>query len=136
MADVATLGLEDMSAHFPPHRKYWAGREDAKHATARARGAVPNGLTSGNGPLSVPDRLRTGPPAQLGPLNGPWVSPRRFPMGSLSLPRVATAVPPTPYKTSNPGVLVVCHAKTGNTQTTSNGVPSEPVDLRGDFADF
>ena len=41
-----------------------------------------------------------------------------------------------PSKIENLGVLVVHRPVAGNTQTASQGIMSEPVDLRGDMKGF
>ena len=76
---------------------------------------VPDGLTSGSGPLSVTEFLCPGPLEQLGKLHSIWVSLWRCPTGALPLPRVAPAFPSFPFKKFHPGGLVVFHATTGNT---------------------
>ena len=91
---------------------------------SREGGAVPYVLPSCNGTPYVPERLSMGPLAQLGPLCGYWMSPFRRPTGALPLLRVASAVPPTPSKTINPGVSVVFHATVGDNQTAPQIMPS------------
>ena len=66
-------------------------QEDMDHSPERERGTVPDGLTSGNRPASVSERLHMGSLAQLGPLHGPWVYLRRHPMGAPPPPSLIKA---------------------------------------------
>ena len=74
------------------------------HASPQEGGSGLEGLTSGNGPPSVPERLCPGPLKQLRPVHGPWVPPQRRLAVSLQLPRSAPEVPSTPSAAAYPRV--------------------------------
>ena len=89
------------------------------HVLQREDVSVPDGLTTGNIPPSVPDFLHPGPPSQLIPFTWFFMSPRQRSIGALQLTRAVPAVPPLPSTEVDPIGFVVIRPDAGNPQTAS-----------------
>ena len=62
------------------------GQTDVGHAAEGTGGAVPDRLHSRDGQPSVNECRCPGPPAQLGPLHGPWLLAECTPVGDEAVP--------------------------------------------------
>ena len=104
------------------------------HAAEGTGGAVPDRLHSGDGQTSVQECRCPGPPAQLGPLHGPWLLAECTPVGDKAVPGGAKAL----AGEAADGTLMDGHSICGSTEsrTKANATGSETkrLDLGGNVA--
>ena len=98
------------------------------------RGAILDGTPSGNGLQSVPERICTGPLEQLKPFHVTWVHPQRRSAGALQITREAPAAPSMPYTLEYQIGSVVLQPEVVDTQTASQGTPTERLHIQVDVA--
>ena len=89
-------------------------QEDILNALTGKVCAVPDGLTSWNEPLFVPELIHPGPPSQIWPLHGLMLSPQRWPEGTLPLHQIVAGVPPESLPDTKPWGPVVFRPSTSN----------------------
>ena len=89
-------------------------REDVDHGPTGAEGVVPDGLHTRDIPLSLQERVCTGPKSQLIPLHGTGMPLQHHPEGTLPVPRAAhTATSLTPDHPDKGG-RILCGPTEGN----------------------
>ena len=104
------------------------------HAAEGTGGAVPDRLHSGEGQPYVQECRCPGPPAQLGPLHGPWLLAESTPVGNEAVPGGTKALA---GKTTN-GTLTDGHSLCGSTESrpkaNTAGSETKRLDLGGNVA--
>ena len=107
------------------------GPADVGHAEEGTGGAVSDRLHPRDGPPYLQECLRPGPPAQLGPLYGPWLLDERTPVGDKAIPGGKKAVAgEATGKTIMAGHTICCSTES-RTKAKNAGSETKRLDLGG-----
>ena len=107
------------------------GPADVGHAEEGTGGAVPDGLHPRDGPPSLQECLRPGPPAQLIPLHGPWLPDERTPTGDKALPGGTKAVAGEATNKTITAGRTLCGSTESRTKAKTVGGEMKRLDLFG-----
>ena len=107
------------------------GPADVGHAEEGTGCAVPDRLHPRDGPPSLQECLRPGPPAQLGPLHGPWLPAERTPVGDNTIPGGAKAVAGEATKKTITDGQTRCGSTESRTKDETAGGEMKRLDLGG-----
>ena len=83
-------------------------------------------------PPSLQECLRPGPPAQLGPLHGPWLPAERTPVGDKAIPGGAKAVAGEATDKTITDGRTLCGSTESRTKAETAGGETKRLDLGGD----
>ena len=108
------------------------GLTDVGHAKEGTRGAVLDGLHPRYGPPSLQECHRAGPPAQLGPLNGPGLPAEPTPVGDEAIPGGAKAMAGEATGKSITDGRNLCGSTESRTEAKTAGGETKRLDLSGD----
>ena len=107
------------------------GPADVGHAEEGTGGAVPDGLHPRDGPPSLQECLRPGPPAQLGPVHGTWLLPERTPVGDKAIPGGTKAVASEATDRTITAGHTLCGSTESRTKAKTAGSEMKRLDLGG-----
>ena len=104
------------------------------HAAEGTGGAVPDRLHSEDGQTSVQECRCLGPPAQHGPLHGPWLLAECTPGGDAALPGGTEALADEATGGTLADGHAICGSTESRTKTNTAGSETKRLDLGGNVA--
>ena len=107
------------------------GPADVGHAEEGTGDAVPDGLNPGDGPPSLQECLCPVPPAQLGPLHGPWLLAERTPVGDKAVPGGTQALAGEATDRTITAGHTLCGSTESRPKANNAGSETKRLDLGG-----
>ena len=104
------------------------------HAAEGTGGAVPDKLHSGDGQPSVQECRCPGPPAQHGPLHGPWLLSKCTPVGDAAVPGGTEALDVEATGGTLTDGHAICGSTESRTKTNTAGSETKRLDPGGNVA--